>query len=482
MKRPFLLIPLTAAVVCGVLFLSWRMVAMRESARVPDDPPAAASAMATPPVAVLRLPSGDAVVQLSAASQHALGLVAKPARAATLRPFVRAWGRLQADPADATVIAAPRGGTLVGAGRWPHVGDDIAAGTVLGSVTPVLRYADRLSQVTQSSDLAARGALARASVAQVSASLATARSQMQGARDTLRTDRAELGRLRHLNASGKIASDRAVMAADLRVRLDRSRVDLARQQLRAQQQAMSATQSALGLLENGSRLPGPSSSAVPLLSPGAGRVVAVYARPGEAVTAGQVLLRVQRYDSLQVLLTLSPSEGLSSPPPRARVRLQAGDVPRTGRADASVALATGGLRGAYRAHLVAAVDGDPVSGAQRLLYRVDATGTVLRPGMAVTARLAVAGAGTRAVFVPEGAIVREASRTSVYVRTDAGSFTRRDVRLLSASANGWLVSGLLPGTPVVSVGAQALLSAELQGVFTAPPASAGNSGGDGDDD
>ena len=88
----------------------------------------------------------------------------------------------------------------------------------------------------------------------------------------------------------------------------------------------------------------------------------------------------------------------------------------------------------------------------------------LLPGMAVTASLPV-GQMQRGVVVPQDAVVWKDGKAWVFLRRDAGHFVRRAVVLDSpAGKEGWLIpADQLPDLPVVTQGAQVLLSEESRG-------------------
>ena len=83
--------------------------------------------------------------------------------------------------------------------------------------------------------------------------------------------------------------------------------------------------------------------------------------------------------------------------------------------------------------------------------------------MAVTASLP-AGPAQRGVVVPEDAVVWRDGQACVCFEKDPGYFVRRDVTLDSPTGRGWFVpEDRLPDLPVVTRGAQVLLSEETRG-------------------
>lgn len=103
------------------------------------------------------------------------------------------------------------------------------------------------------------------------------------------------------------------------------------------------------------------------------------------------------------------------------------------------------------------------SGAIGSTVFLRADGGALRPGARVTGHVATDGGKTSGVIVPERAVIWHAGRAWVYRALDAGSFVRVPVTASQAIGGGWFNAiGLDPGQPVVVVGAQLLLSEELE--------------------
>ena len=104
---------------------------------------------------------------------------------------------------------------------------------------------------------------------------------------------------------------------------------------------------------------------------------------------------------------------------------------------------------------------DSTVAGQSLLCLVTTNATQLVPGSMLLARLD-AGASTKGIVIPHGAVVRHAGLGWAYVQTGADTFSRRPVPLDRPHPDGWLVSGEWT-QPVVVAGAQSLLSEELKG-------------------
>lgn len=104
-----------------------------------------------------------------------------------------------------------------------------------------------------------------------------------------------------------------------------------------------------------------------------------------------------------------------------------------------------------------------VSGAVGTTVFLRADGGVLRPGARVTGHVATGGGKMPGVVVPERAVIWHAGRPWVYRASAGGTFVRVPVTASQAIDGGWFnAQGLEPGQPVVVVGAQLLLSEELE--------------------
>ncbi|HET6202012.1 MAG TPA: hypothetical protein VFI25_04320 [Planctomycetota bacterium] len=350
----------------------------------------------------------DAVVLLDRATEERLALRTERLEAATLEPSIASYGWLEADPALGFVLRAPAPG-LVRAlpGRsWPGLGERLADGTAVCALEARLLPPER-------ADLSAR--------------LAAARAERDAAAATLAAARAAHERARSLNAQDKSISDRAVEEAEARVKSEEAR-------LRGAEEAARGVEAALG-----------SASASPLVVDRGGEVVEVGARPGESVEAGQMLLRIERFDRMLARVQVPVGRTLSPPPPTARI--------------SAVGLEERPLRGEWTAF----APGDRLAAGQVLLFRLETAGLSLRPGTAVVARLPLPGPARRGVVVPWAAVVRSDGRAWAYVRTAEARFTRREVALDAPVEEGWFVeSTLAPGDAAVVSGAQALLSEEAR--------------------
>jgi hypothetical protein len=110
-----------------------------------------------------------------------------------------------------------------------------------------------------------------------------------------------------------------------------------------------------------------------------------------------------------------------------------------------------------------AATSDPAAQGQSFLFRLRETRFGLRPGLAVTARIALSGPRTQGIVIPSSALVRLAGKSYVYVQTAANEFVRKEVTLDQPTEDGYLSARTVAaGDRVVVQGAQLLLSEEFK--------------------
>jgi hypothetical protein len=365
------------------------------------------------PPRTARSPGGEVLVALDAEAQRRIALTTETLTVRTLEPEIVAYGSLEEDPSRSFTLRAPAAGFLHPASKraWPSLGETLADRTVVGILEPRVAAVDRV-------DLGARLAAARADVDAVTASLAAAR--------------AALDRARALNAEDKIVSDRALQEAEVRVRGEEARLRASTETVR--------------LIESSLRGTGGPTGPRPLEIERGGEVVDLSAQPGEAVEAGQPILRVARFDRLVAKVHLPAGQRIDGPVTAARIVL------------------LGHEEQALRGERIAlAATADPATRGLAFLFRVAPAGFPLRPGSAVTAYLPAGGPSRSGVVIRRAALVRASGRAWVYVQVDEGRFTRREVPLDTPAGDGWfVVSGFRPGDRVVVAGAQTLLSEEFK--------------------
>ena len=189
------------------------------------------------------------------------------------------------------------------------------------------------------------------------------------------------------------------------------------------------------------------SDARPLAVAVGGVVTRVTARPGELVDAGQALLEVTDFSAPLVRVAWS-ADAPATPPSRVELRgLDGRGAPVEARLEGP------------------ALEADPVTRLPAWLYRASRPWPGARPGLPVSAAVAVPGAGGRGTFLPEAAVVQWDGLLWVFRRRGAGQYERVRVPEDHAIAGGWLVpdgAGLAPGDSVVVRGAQVLLSEEFK--------------------
>jgi len=357
--------------------------------------------------------AGRVVLTFDHESQIKLGIRTKPLEEVSHRPEMVGFGTLQEDPSGSFTLRPPLPGRLRPSpdGRWPSVGDVLGENATIGSIEPRLGPAER-------ADLRAKLATEQADIEEVTA--------------TLEAERASYESKLALNKNNKIVSDQVLQESAAKVKGEEARLRAARETVRILEQALTATSQ--------------PSEYVPLVIASGGKVVEVFAQPGEAVEAGQAILRVARFDRLLAKITLPAGETVDATVSKARV------------------LATGHEDKPLEAERVAlAALADPVTGGQTLLFAVRAGDLGLQPGAAVTAFLQLPGEPSKGVIVPRSAVIRFAGRAWAYVQTGEDKFTRREVALHTITPQGWFMAkDFKAGEPVVVSGALGLMATELK--------------------
>ena len=170
------------------------------------------------------------------------------------------------------------------------------------------------------------------------------------------------------------------------------------------------------------------------------------AQPGESVEAGTPLLRISRLDRLMARIDLPLGENLQSGAVTARI-VAAGQEHQPVDAD----------------RIATAAVVDQKAPGQAFLFRLRESRFGLRPGLAVTAYIATGSAKRKGATVPTAAVVRLSGKAYVYVQSGNEQFTRKEIRTDSPIASGYFIGNQLPpGTRIVIVGAQTLLSEEFK--------------------
>lgn len=375
-----------------------------------DEKPAATSKT---PGAASRTAAGDPIVRVAPEAQQRIGLQTQVALAQAIDPEVVAFGRLEEDPSRTFVLRAPVAGTLhFSSGRdWPNMGQPLADGAVVGTIEPRLATADRIALTNQ---------------------LATAQSELSASTASVVAAQAAYDRTKLLNADNKNVSDRALEDAAARLAAEESRLKAATDTVRLLQLSLGAA--------------GPTGNK-PLTVERGGDVVEILARPGEAVEPGTPILRVAKLDRLFARVDVPVGEHVPPAVPTAR-------IVAVGFYEDTPVLAD---------RVGVAATADPAAQGQSFVFRLRETRLPLRPGLAVTARIAIPGSRRQGILIPSTAIVRLGGKPYVYVQTAANEFVRKEVTLDQPTEAGFLSTRTVSaGDRVVIQGAQLLLSEEFK--------------------
>jgi len=166
-----------------------------------------------------------------------------------------------------------------------------------------------------------------------------------------------------------------------------------------------------------------------------------------AEPVSKLFQRLQSGQSVVLRVTLPASSGVAPP---ERITVEVSD----GRAVPAQKLSASPLA-------------DPAVQGSPWLYVAD---MALPANLRTSARVPTSNQAVSELLIPETAVVWYGGQTWAYVRTAPGRFTRRYVPTASEGDHGFVVtSGFHAGDPIVTQGAQLLLSEELkpQGIATA---------------
>jgi hypothetical protein len=281
---------------------------------------------------------------------------------------------------------------------------DAAAQKRIGIATAPLRAAPRHEEVR-----AYGRVLDLASLTDLAGRYANARAQLDGARARLEGSRSAYERSRSLYKDQQNVSAAQVQSAEAAFRSDQAAVAAAEAQLNA---AAAAARQEWG----------------PTL--------------GQSLIDGSALVsRLIGWQDVLVQVTVRPHAVLSAAPATASV-----DVP-------------GGSRAAL-SYVSPATRTDPLIQGRSFLY-VAAAESGLLPGMNVSALLPSERSG-EGVLVPDTAVLRWEGADWVYLRTSAETFVRRRISTMVAAPGGYVVANLPADAPIVTHGAELLLSEEFK--------------------
>jgi hypothetical protein len=363
------------------------------------------------PPRVSRDPSGETIVTIGSEVQARIALSVVPLKESTHRPETVAFGELEEDPSRTFVLRAPFAGVVrEGSKPWPVLGRTLEDRAVVGMLEPRLTPVERLDVETKLS-------VARGEVAAVAAVASASRAAAQ--------------RSKALHERANYSTGEEVEQSEAKAAADEARLKAAQEAVHLGEVIAARTSGAVTL--------------APLSVERGGEVVESLVRPGEAVEAGQPMLRVTSYDELFARVELPAGEILPEPVSSARVVV-------LGREDDPL-----------RAERVALTRLDPRTRGVAVLFRVKQDNFPLRPGAAVVAYLPRTEAPLTGVTLPRSAVVRFLGKAWVYCQLSADRFARREIPATQPTDDGWFVpSGVKAGERVVATGAQLLLSEELK--------------------
>lgn len=339
----------------------------------------------------------DSGIAFSKEQQWPIPFALHPVAQREMRASVPATASLRPSPDREAIVAAPGAGLLrPGPNGFPTIGNTVKAGQV------VAYFAPRLGGETDAASL-----------------------KLEAERARLAADQARIERER-LEALFKLEA-----VAEKRLRDALSREKLSQAELNAAEQRLA------GL--------GGGTGGIALKAPVGGRIVAVGAGPGAAVTEGQTLIHIADIDRLWLDARIAESDA-------PRLSQPSGAMFMTGGTTEPVLLDAG-----KNARLVA-YGGmvDPVTRTVPVVFEFANPEGRLRAGMSVRAEI-YSGQLGQTLAVPAGAVVDDNGTPVVYVQLSGERFERRAVTL-GARDGGWIAvrGGLKAGERVVSLGAYQL--------------------------
>jgi RND family efflux transporter MFP subunit len=316
----------------------------------------------------------------------------------------RGTGRVRPAAGGELHLAAPIDGIVV-SDPWPFTGLACDAGE------PVLALSSRVSQGRTLSELQALDT-------EKSAELALAKER--------------LTRLEGLLEVGAVSSAE-VDAVRARVQTLEAQAESARRQMAVVQGAGSSGRAPV----------------VQVTAPFTGEVAEILVSPGQAVSAGDPLVRMVRIVPVWVEVHLAPRDAqrLRGGVTGLWVRTT-GDRARTFFGEEEVGLVS------------IAPEVSPRTGRVAALIRVNTELSRLRLGSALEAEVLLAEA-REGVVIPASAIVDDAGVSTAFVQRDGETFERREIAILGREGDQFLVEGVAIGERLVTVGGAAIRRASL---------------------
>ncbi|MEO8195356.1 MAG: efflux RND transporter periplasmic adaptor subunit [Thermoanaerobaculia bacterium] len=194
---------------------------------------------------------------------------------------------------------------------------------------------------------------------------------------------------------------------------------------------------------------GGGTEAVVIGAPFDGAVAAVAASAGQAVEAGDELGRFIASGPPWIEAWVAPEAVAGLSPGPTRVSLSTG----TG--------STAPEWADLPARLVAISPAlDPASGRRTLLFELLSVPPALAVGQSIEVELQ-AGTMERGIVVPAAALIDDAGIAVVYVQASGETLRRREVRVVARAGERRLVSGLVPGERIVTLGGTAVRRSSL---------------------
>jgi hypothetical protein len=366
-------------------------------------------------------------------------------------PKLAVYGRVVSNPSATTEVRAAFAGRLrrANGNRWPTIAGHVKAGDVLGHLE-VRAPQDRLDLVAKSTE---------------------ARLRVEGARKIW------------VYQQNRVKRFELSQPSIPRSELDAALVALAEAetQVAVNEAAAKLWQDALTALDQHGDLKQITWS-LPILAPSDGEITELAGRPDMAVEAGSLIAKV--VDFGKALVRVDIPSGLRAQPTKTLTFSVLPSTPPafegpTNRPEPRepTAAVTGELAGV-------AGQVDATGQTTGYLYQVNDTQrankdvlpvNLLRPGLFVSAQLAVPGKAVSALTVPKSAVVYHQGRALVYIelppkektpapaRAEARFFQRVEVGILGREENALIVTGyLVDGDTIVTEGAVYLLSAEFR--------------------
>ncbi len=319
-------------------------------------------------------------------------------RQGAIRTSVRGPARIRPAAGGEAILSAPLDGTVASTTR-------VYVGLALKQGATVMRLTPRVGSGR--------------SLAEIEGELATAR--------------ARLSRLEELLAAEAVSQAEVENA--------RARVAALEPQLAAVRRSDPST--------GGGTVTEGTTSNIEIRAPFAGRLAEVMVVPGQAVSAGDPLVRLVKAEPVWVEVALRPSEAPAvNGDPVGLNLLPAG-------AQAPVTFPAGALRLVSRSPEV-----DRRTGSVTAIVEIRGGVGSIPLGTSAEAEILLAGEA-EGIVVPASAVIDDGGVPVVYVQLEGESFARQEVQIRTRQGTSVLIEGLTPGLRLVTVGGAAIRRAAL---------------------